>query len=136
MTASVDDLLAVEERLDRSFGVAVVLFLACNVGWPLLTRAMGVTQQGWANTVFNILWVLLLAAYVWFAWAAGAAAARVGRSKVLTAAWIVLAPALLAPLAGLLGIPFLGLLISASPLSIRFVLAGELRSEIRTQTLA
>jgi hypothetical protein len=135
VTASVDDLLTVESRFDRTFGVAVAAILVY-LFWPLAARTMGVKQYGWASTVYAASWVLLLAAYVWFALAASAAARPVGRSPLLIGAWILLAP-IVGPIAGLLlPIPFLGTLIAVSPLSLRFLLAGELRSEIQSRTLA
>jgi hypothetical protein len=135
MTASVDDLLTVESRFDRTFAVALVAILAY-LFWPLAARTMGVTQYGWASIVDWVSWVLLLAAYVWFALAASAAARHVGRSPILIGAWILLAP-IVGPVAGaLVPIPFLGTLIAVSPLSLRFLLAGELRSEIQKRTLA
>jgi hypothetical protein len=130
VTDPVQDLLAVEERLDRSFGVAVTAFLA-QAGWPLMARVMGVANRDWAGLVIVALAAAMMASYLWFAYAASEAASRVGRSRLLVGAWIVLAPII-----ALLPIPVVSLLIGASPLSIRFILAGELRSEIQARTLA
>ena len=126
---SVDGLLAVESRLDRSFGWAITAFLLTTF-WPLAARTMGVRGHAWANVVWVALTLAYIACYVWFAFAAGAAATRVGRSRVLVSGW-TLAVLLLPILFG--GI--LSALIAASPLSLRFLLAGELRSLIREKTL-
>ncbi len=128
MADSVEDLLAVEARLDRSFAAAVVFFLL-QTGWPLLARMMEQGGAAWVTVVNVALWLSFLAAYIWFAVAAAAAAGSVGRSRMLVGAWIVLAPFL-----ALLPIPIVSLLIGASPLSIKFILSGELRSEIQRKT--
>ena len=75
--------------------------------------------------------VAFLAAYAWFAYAATVAATRVGRSRVLVLGWL-----LAAPLLSLLPIPFLSTLLLASPLSLKFILAGELRATIQERTFA
>jgi hypothetical protein len=92
---------------------------------------MGVGYEPWVGSTFLGLWGLFLAAYLWFAYAAAAAARSVGRSRLLVGAWIVVAPFL-----ALLPIPLVSLIIGASPLSIKFILAGELRSQIQSLTLA
>jgi hypothetical protein len=130
MPTAVDDLLTVEGRLDRAFGVAVVAFLVYTF-WPLALRVMGLERQAWVDKAGIALLGILLATYVWFAYAAAAAAGRVARSRVLVAAWVLLAPIL-----SLLPIPIVSQLIAASPLSLKFILAGELRSAIHEKTLA
>jgi len=75
--------------------------------------------------------VLFLGAYAWFAYAATAAAGRVGRSRALVLGWLVAAPLL-----ALLPIPFLSTVLQASPLSLKFVLAGELRATIQERMFA
>jgi hypothetical protein len=125
----IGDLLAKEARLDRSFTAAIVVFLL-QAGWPLAARTMGGRDQAWVWITFLVLWLLFLAAYIWFAVAAAAAAGCVGRSRVFVGAWIVAAPFL-----ALLPIPFVSLIVGASPLSIKFVLSGELRALIQEKTL-
>ena len=75
--------------------------------------------------------VLFLGAYAWFAYAATAAAGRVGRSRTLVLGWLVAAPLL-----ALLPIPFLSTVLQASPLSLKFILAGELRATIQERMFA
>ena len=129
-TDTIDDLLAVESRLDRSFGWAIAAFLLATF-WPLAARTMGVTGHGWATAVWGVLMLAYIACYLWFAFAAGAAAARVGRSRLLVGGWILLVLMLPIVFGGVISV-----LIAASPLSLRFLLAGELRSLIRETTLA
>ena len=74
---------------------------------------------------------LFLGAYAWFAYAATAAAGRVGRSRALVLGWLVAAPLL-----ALLPIPFLSTVLQASPLSLKFILAGELRATIQERMFA
>jgi hypothetical protein len=129
MPASVHDLVGVEERLDRTFTLAVVAFLVV-VFWPLAARVTGVNRLSRAPAAGLVLLALLLGAYVWFAHAAMVAAGRVGRSKALVATWVVLAPFLDA----LVTVPILSQAILASPLVLKFVLAAELRALIREKT--
>ena len=75
--------------------------------------------------------VLFLGAYAWFAYAATAAAGRVGRSRALVLGWLVAAPLL-----ALLPIPFVSTILQASPLSLKFILAGELRATIQERMFA
>ena len=84
-----------------------------------------------AGAVEIALATAFLAAYAWFAYAATAAAARVGRSRVLVLGWL-----LAAPLLALLPIPFLSTVLQASPLSLKFILAAELRTIIHDRTFA
>lgn len=82
-----------------------------------------------AGGVATALAFALLAAYAWFAYAAAVAAARVGRSRALVLLWL-----LAAPLLALLPIPFLSTIVQASPLSLKFILAAELRALIHDRT--
>ena len=74
---------------------------------------------------------LFLGAYAWFAYAATAAAGRVGRSRALVLGWLVAAPLL-----ALLPIRFVSTVLQASPLSLKFILAGELRATIQERMFA
>jgi hypothetical protein len=67
--------------------------------------------------------------YVWFALAAGAAAKALGGTAWHYIVWILVAPFLaLAPL------PLVSTVIAVSPLSIKFLLGGQLNTAIREQT--
>src|SRR5262249_59956933 len=91
MPDTIEDLLSTEARLDRSFAAAVVVYLAQAFG-PVAGRVLEQDRQAWAQWTEVGLTVLLFASYLWFAFAAGAAARRVGRSRLLVVGWIVLAP--------------------------------------------
>jgi hypothetical protein len=127
---SVDRLLAIERQLDRSFVVCVVLVLAAAL-WPVYLRITGQSGATWANLVALALGLGLLAAYVWFAVAATLAARALRKAWAGYLAWL-----LLAPLFSCLPIPVVSLLLAASPLSLKFLLSGQLRSEIHQRTFA
>jgi hypothetical protein len=127
-TDSVEDLLAVEARLDRSFMVCVAALLA-RLAWPLALRAIEQTGAAWGGVVELGLALCLLAAYIWFAISVGGAARAVGSSATLFVLW-VLASQFLA----LIPIPVVSLALAASPLSLKFLLSGQLRARIHAKT--
>jgi len=120
---SLDGLLAAEKQLDRSFMACVCLYVL-TVAWPVYLQVTDQLALSCALPVARATTLTLFAAYVWFAIAAGKAAEQLGRPKGLYLAWILVAPIL-----GMF-IPFVGLVIQASPLSLKFMLSGQLRSEI------
>ncbi len=128
MADTVDTLLRLETRLNRSFALCVALYLALGV--------MVVTFAG-KNTPFaiGILALLLvlawLASYVWFAVEVTLTAKALGKGAALFLVWMTVAPFL-----AILPIPLVSTLIAASPLSLKFLLAGQLRSEIHDRTFA
>jgi hypothetical protein len=109
---------------------AVTAFLL-NLGWPFFVRLTGPASARLAGTAEIALAAAFLAAYAWFAYAATVAAGRVGRSRVLVLGWL-----LGAPLLSLLPLPFLPTVLQASALSLKFILAGELRATIRERTFS
>jgi hypothetical protein len=128
---SIDRLLDVEAKLDRSFAVAIVAFLG-TIAWPVALRAMELDGRPWVGLSILGWLAVCLVAYIWFAYAAMIAAGYVGRSRVLVAAWI-----LLAPIVGMLvPMPLIGRIIQVSPLSLKFILASELRHEIHDRTFS
>jgi hypothetical protein len=102
-----------------------------NLGWPFFVRLTGPAYARFAGTVEIALAVAFLAVYAWFAFAATVAAARVGRSRTPVLGWL-----LGAPLLSLLPLPFVPTILQASALSLKFILAGELRATIRERTFA
>jgi hypothetical protein len=108
-----------------------VTALLLNLGWPFFVPLTGPAYVRFAGAVEVALAVASLAAYAWFAYSATVAAARVGRSRVLVLGWL-----LAAPLLSLLPIPIVSTVLLASPLSLKFILAGELRATIRERTFA
>jgi len=127
---SVDQLLAIERQLDRSFVVCVVFVLVFAL-WPVYLRLTDQTSAAWAFPVGLALALLLLGSYVWFAVTATRAARALGKAWGGYLAWL-----LLAPLFSCLPIPIVSLLLAASPLSLKFLLSGQLRSEIHDRTFA
>ena len=110
--------------------MAVTAFLL-NLGWPFFVRLTAPALVHWAGAAEIALAASFLAAYAWFAYAATVAAARVGRSRALILGWLIAAP-----LISLLPLPFVSTLLQASALSLKFILAGELRATIRERTFA
>jgi hypothetical protein len=108
-----------------------VTAFAVNLGWPFFVRITGPAYARWAGGVEIALAAAFLAAYVWFTWSATLAAARVGRSRVLVLGWLLAAPVL-----ALLPIPVVSTILQASPLSLKFILAAELRATIHERTFA
>ncbi len=67
--------------------------------------------------------------YVWFAIAAGAAARALGGTAWHYIVWILASPIL-----SMIPIPLVSTVIAVSPLSIKFLLGGQLQTAIRDQT--
>jgi hypothetical protein len=127
--ASVEALIAAEERLNRSFAACLGLLLA-NLGWAYVDIKTG--MPGMLPRLVSLgLVALQWACYVWFAVSAGAAAKRLGEKPWKYVVWILAAPFL-----AMIPIPIVSTLIRASPLSVKFLLGGQLQSAIREQTLA
>jgi hypothetical protein len=127
---STDELLAIEKGLDRSFAACVAVLLA-ELGWPRAMRAMGHGDAAWGGVVSFALLVLLVGVYLWFAASVGRAAKAVGSNVLLFVIWV-----LVAPLLSLVPIPLLSTVLLASPLSLKFLLSGQLRSTIHERTFA
>ena len=124
---SLDSLLAAEKQLDRTFMACVCVYVL-TVVWPVYLQATDQSALSWAVPVARALVLVLFAAYVWFAVAVGKAAEQLARPRGLYVAWILVAPIL-----GMF-IPLVGVVIQASPLSLKFMLSGQLRSEIHDLT--
>ena len=127
---TLDQLLAVERQLDRSFVVCVVAVLVYAL-WPVYTRLTGQEGTAWAPWVGLTLGLMVLPVYVWFAVTATRVARALGKAWGGYLAWL-----LLAPLFSCLPLPVVSLLLAASPLSLKFLLSGQLRSEIHDRTFA
>lgn len=121
MNTSVDDLLTADSHLTRSFAAAVAGALAAML-WTIFAG----TAFTWVSLVLALV---QFSCYVWYAMAAGEAARALGERRGLYIAWT-----LLAPFVALIPIPVVSTVIGVSPLSIKFLLSGQLQSAIRDQT--
>ena len=125
-----DVLLRAESKLTRAFwaaaaGVIGTLLWAMFVQGPKTDAGSGIAQAG------LILALLQFAFYVWYAFAAGAAAKVLGDAGWKYVAWILAAPFL-----AMIPIPIVSTLIGVSPLSIKFLLGGQLQTAIRQEGFA
>jgi len=123
-------LLRAESKLTRAFwaaaaGVIGTMLWAMFVQGPDTDAGSGVAQAG------LILALLQFAFYVWYAFAAGAAAKVLGDAGWKYVAWILAAPFL-----AMIPIPVVSTLIGVSPLSIKFLLGGQLQTAIRQEGFA
>jgi hypothetical protein len=125
---SVDELMAVESRLNRSL-VACVLAVLASFIWTFLAIKASATTGSGAGLVSLGLLLLQVGCYVWFAVAAGAAAKILGEAAWKYVVWILAAPFL-----ALVPIPIVSTIIGISPLSIKFLLGGQLQAAIRART--
>ena len=127
-TPSVDDLMAAESRLNHSLYAVVVAVLA-SLGWAFYIAKAGPSQS--AGLVALALFILQLGCYVWFAVSAWKAARILGEAGWKYVVWILAAPFL-----ALVPIPVVSTLIGVSPLSIKFLLGGQLERAIRERPFA
>jgi hypothetical protein len=121
MNTSVDTLLAADSHLTRSFIAAVAGALAV-----MLWTVFAGSSFSWISLV---LILAQLGCYAWYAMATGEAAKALGDTGWAYVAWI-----LAAPFAALIPIPVVSTVIAVSPLSIKFLLSGQLQSAIREET--
>lgn len=128
MARTIDDLIHAEARLGRAF-VGYLFAVMSGLGWPMIVAGQGTEPPaGWIAASLVLL-VVQAGLYVWFAIAAGAAARALGGTAWHYIVWILAAPFL-----ALLPIPLVSTLIAVSPLSIKFLLGGQLQTAIREQT--
>lgn len=127
---SVDELMAVESRLNWSLTACVVVLLA-SFAWSLLAVNTDTTGTP-ASPLVPLLFLLLqVGCYAWFAVAAGRAAKILGEAGWKYIVWILAAPFL-----ALVPIPVVSTIIGVSPLSIKFLLGGQLQRAIRERPFA
>lgn len=125
---SVETYMAAETRLTRSFIAAAVTWAV--MLWVTLSWGRSFTSPGSMPLIAVTLLLLQLGSYVWYALSAGAAANLLGAPGWLYIGWILAAPFL-----GMLPIPIVSTVIAVSPLSIKFLLGGQLQSAIRERTV-
>ena len=128
--ASVDELMRVESRLTRSFVGSVAGYLATLIFMLFIAtpRPGGLFEP---VSVWLLLVAVQLGFYIWYAVAAGAAAKALGEAGWKYIVWILAAPIL-----ALIPIPIVSGIISISPLSIKFLLGGQLQAAIRQASFA
>lgn len=125
---SIDQLQAADSRLTRSFIGAVIGFLL-GMGFPMFAAPFLRERPIEAAIVALGLLALQVGFYVWYAISAGAAAKLLGATGWHYVVWILVAPFL-----ALLPIPIVSMIIGVSPLSIKFLLGGQLQTAIREAT--
>ena len=127
---SVDDLMAAESRLNQSL-IACVGAVLAGFAWSLLAVKSGSSGTPATGLVALLLLLLQIGCYGWFAASAGRAARILGEGAWKYVVWILVAPFL-----ALVPIPIVSTLIGVSPLSIKFLLGGQLQRAIRETPFA
>jgi hypothetical protein len=122
---SVDELMAAESRLNHSM-VACVIVLLAGFAWSIVAAKSAPTASPATGVVAVVLVLLQIGCYGWFAVSAGKAAKILGEAGWKYVVWILVAPFL-----SLLPIPIVSTIIGVSPLSIKFLLGGQLQRAIR-----
>lgn len=124
---AIETLLRREARLGASFATCASFFV-CNgvVNFTFIGRSL---PGAWLAVVVLSTLAGLLASYAWFATEVTLAASALGRKPVPYLIWMLAAPGL-----ALLPLPVISIAIAASPLSLKFRLAGQLREEIHERT--
>jgi hypothetical protein len=125
---TIEDLIHAEARLSRAF--AGYLFAVITAAaWPMFV----VTQPTEPSVVLIAVSLGLLAGQIglsiWFAMAAGAAAKALDGTAWHYIVWI-----LASPLVAMVSIPLVSTVVAVSPVSIKFLLGGQLQTAIREQT--
>lgn len=132
VTPDVPDVVELSQRsanLTRSFAACVVFFVL-NL---LAPAVLGLPYTVRSASIAVLLLVAMIASYIWYAIAAAFAARTLGEPGWKYVTWILVAP-LVSQLVSLIGIPFMGSLIGASPLSIKFLLGNQLDEALRSAT--
>ena len=126
-------------NLKWSFAFFALMFVL-----DMITAASSTTPRAGSGAI-AIVRLAMLGSYVWYAFAAGGAARVVGSSAWRYIVWILFSPLLsiLLAVALMLALGTAGLVlgslvqtvVNASPLSIKFLLGGQLDSELRDATM-
>ena len=125
-----DALLRAESRLSKSFwaaaaGVIGTVLWAMFVAGPSPEAESGIAKTGLFIGLVQFVF------YVWYAVSAGGAAKVLGEAGWKYVAWILVAPFL-----AMIPIPIVSTIIGVSPLSIKFLLGGQLATAIRQEGFA
>jgi hypothetical protein len=124
----VDELMRVENRLTRSFIGYLVVLVAPFIMLFFVSDSTGSARFSASALAFLPVQIGL---YVWYATSAGAAAKALGGDGWKYVVWILVAPFL-----ALVPIPIVSMIIGVSPLSIKFLLGGQLQTAIRQESFA
>lgn len=128
MAMTIEELIQAETGLARAF-IAYLFAVMSGLAWPMIAASFGATPSSGILVATAGLLVVQIGCYVWFAIAAGAAARALGGTSWHYVVWILVAPIL-----ALIPIPLVSTVIGVSPLSIKFLLGGQLQTAIREQT--
>jgi hypothetical protein len=126
----VDELLKLESRLTRSF-IAYVVVLFAGIIWNFFIAKRSPSGGFEPSATALVLLLLQVGIYIWYAMSAGAAAKSLGDRGWKYVVWILAAPIL-----ALVPIPIVSMIIGVSPLSIKFLLGGQLQTAIREESVA
>ena len=128
MAMTIEELIHAEDGLSRAF-IGYLFAVMSGLAWPMIAASFGEPPSAGIVVATAGLLVVQIGFYVWFAIAAGAAAQALGGTAWHYVVWILASPILaLAP------IPIVSTVIGVSPLSIKFLLGGQLQTAIREQT--
>ena len=126
----VDELIRVDTRLSRSF-IGYVAALGAGLIWMMFIAKRTPTGGIEPSLAALLLVPLQIGLFLWYAISAGAAAKALGDAGWKYALWILASPFL-----ALIPIPIVSTIIAVSPLSIKFLLGGQLQTAIREESLA
>ena len=128
MAMTIEELIHAETGLARAF-VAYLFAVASALAWPMIASSISPEPTVGLGIASAGLLLVQIGLYVWFAIAAGAAARALGGTAWHYIVWILASPIL-----SMIPIPLVSTVIAVSPLSIKFLLGGQLQTAIRDQT--
>ena len=128
MAMTIEELIHAEAGLARAF-IGYLFAVASALAWPMIAAGISPEPTVSLGIASAALLLVQIGLYVWFAIAAGAAARALGGTAWHYIAWI-----LVSPLLSMVPVPLVSTVIAVSPLSIKFLLGGQLQTAIREQT--
>jgi hypothetical protein len=128
MAMTIEELIDAEAGLARAF-IGYLFAVLSGLAWPMIAASFGAEPSSGIVVATLGLLVVQIGLYVWFAIAAGGAARALGGTAWHYIVWILASPIL-----ALIPIPLVSTVIAVSPLSIKFLLGGQLQTAIREQT--
>jgi hypothetical protein len=130
---SVKELMAIESRLNRSFYAAVIaVIISIVLNAYLIAPLLREPRENVALIALavSIGTLLALGGYIWYVVSIYATAKAMRKPFGLYLFWAIGGPIL-----SLIPIPIVSRILSVTPLTIKFLLSGEIRTMIRLQTL-